>query len=567
MKFWDIPYERTDMQAFREKMEALILQFETAETFEAADAAFHAMDKLEAEELRSPRTIAQIRRDINTQDPFYDAENAFYNREIPMLQPLLKRRTKALLESKFRKELEEAYGNVIFVNAEMALKTFSPELVPDLQRENELTMAYSKLIATAQIPFEGGVYSIAQLQPFKLDPDDARRLAAWTAEGNWYNEHGEELDRIYDELVKLRDGMGRKLGYEGYTELGYYRMKRNCYTMEDVENFRIAVQDYLVPVAKKLYLRQAKRQGREFPLNFADKDLAFRSGNPKPVGNPDEVIATGTKFYSELSPETKEYWDHMTAHEMMDVESKPGKRGGAYCTGIPSVRSPFILASLNGTAHDVEVITHEAGHGFAAFLNRDRFPIETAWPSLEACEVHSMSMEFFAEPWAKDFFGDDARKFLFTHLAGAIAFIPYGTMVDHFQHIIYEYPDFDPEERHQVWRELLGLYMPWVKPGEVPFYGEGKGWQRQQHIYTSPFYYIDYCLAQTVSLEFWRLIRQDPKEAFQTYLRYTEQGGSKVFTELLSNAGLSSPFEENTIKRICEEAMAFIESYDLTGIE
>ncbi|MBQ6798601.1 MAG: M3 family oligoendopeptidase [Oscillospiraceae bacterium] len=567
MKFWDIPYERADLEAFRREMEALICRFENAESAEAAAEAYAAMDTLEANALRTPRTIAQIRRDINTADEFYDAENAFYNREIPALQPLLKRRTKALLESPFRKELEEKLGSVIFVNAEMSMKTFSPELVQDLQRENELTAQYSKLLASAQIEFEGKTYAISQMQPFKLDPDDKRRLAAWTAEGNWYNEHGEELDRIYDELVKLRDGMGRKLGYDGFTELGYYRMKRNCYTMDDVENFRIAVQDYVVPVAKKIYLRQAQRQGREFPLNFADKDLSFRSGNPRPVGTPEEVVATGTKFYSELSEETKAYWAHMTGHEMMDVESKPGKRGGAYCTGIPAYRSPFILASLNGTAHDVEVITHEAGHGFAVFLNRDRTPIETIWPSLEACEVHSMSMEFFAEPWAEDFFGADAKKFLYTHLTGALSFIPYGTMVDHFQHIMYEYPDFDPEERHQVWRELLGLYMPWAKPGDVPFYGDGKGWQRQQHIYMSPFYYIDYCLAQTVSLEFWRLIREDPKVAFQTYLRYTEQGGSKVFTDLLKTAGLSSPFEEETLKKICAEAMAFIDSYDLSGLE
>jgi M3 family oligoendopeptidase len=257
----------------------------------------------------------------------------------------------------------------------------------------------------------------------------------------------------------------------------------------------------------------------------------------------------------------------MRQHEMLDVESKPGKASGGYCTRIASMRSPFIFANFNGTSHDVEVVTHEAGHAFAGFVNRDRIPAGTIWPTLEGCEVHSMSMEFFAWPWAEGFFGDDARKFRYNHLKGALAFIPYGTMVDHFQHIIYEYPDFSPQERHQVWQELLGVYMPWLRPGEIPFYGEGKGWQRQTHIYTSPFYYIDYCLAQTVSLEFWARIQEDPKAAFETYLKYTSLGGTMVFTDLLKEAGLGNPFDGETLRKVCEAADKYLSDYDLTGIE
>ena len=392
-------------------------------------------------------------------------------------------------------------------------------------------------------------------------------MEAWKAEGDWYNAHGKELDEIYHELVQLRHGMGKKLGFEGYTPMGYMRMKRNCYTAEDVDRFRVAVQKYVVPLAKKLYIRQARMQGREFPLNFCDANLAFRSGNPTPVGGPAEILAMGDKFYSELSPVTDEFWKFMREHEMMDVESKPGKAGGGYCTSIASMRSPFIFANFNGTSHDVEVVTHEAGHAFAGFVNRDRIPTSLIFPSLEGCEVHSMSMEFFAWPWAEGFFGDDARKFRYNHLKGALAFIPYGTMVDHFQHIIYEYPDFDPEERHQVWRELLELYMPWLRPGDVPFYGEGKGWQRQSHIYSSPFYYIDDCLAQTVSLDFWARIQENPQEAFATYMKYTSLGGTLTFTELLEKAGLGNPFEEETLRRVCTAADAYLENYDLTGIE
>ena len=566
MTFSQIPYKRADLAHWKTMTEDLTARFKAATTFEEADAVYQEAETADIE-YSTMVSLARIRRDIDTRDEFYDAEVTFYNQEMPKLQPVFKAWTTATLESPFRAQLEEKYGAVPFINAEMSTKTFSPAIVEDLQKENALRTRYSKLIASAQIPFRGETYTLSQLSPWKLNPDDEIRKEAWVAEGNWYNEHGAELDEIYDELVKLRDGMGRKLGYDGYTQLGYYRMQRNCYGPEDIDNFRIAVQQYLVPVAKKLYIRQAQMQGREFPMNFADNALAFRSGNPKPVGNPDDILAMGDKFYNELHPETAEFWSFMRQHEMMDVESKPGKAGGGYCSRIASMRSPFIFANFNGTSHDVEVVTHEAGHAFAGFANRDRIPSSTIWPSLEGCEVHSMSMEFFAWPWAEGFFGEDARKFRYNHLKGALCFIPYGTMVDHFQHIIYQYPEFDAQERHQVWQELLGLYMPWMKPGDIPFYGEGKGWQRQSHIYSSPFYYIDYCLAQTVALDFWARIQEDPKAAFETYLKYTKLGGTMVFTDLLKEAGLGNPFDAETLRRVCKAADEYLENYDLTGIE
>ena len=566
MTFSQIPYRRADLAHWKAMTEDVTARFKAAQTFEEADAIYREAVTCDTE-YETMVSLARIRRDIDTRDEFYDAEVTFYNQEMPKLQPAMKAWTQATLDSPFRKELEEKYGAVTFINAEMSTKTFSPEIVEDLQKENALKTRYSKLIASAQIPFRGEVYTLSQLSPWKLNPDDEIRTQAWTAEGNWYNEHGAELDEIYDELVKLRDSMGRKLGYDGYTQLGYYRMKRNCYGPEDIENFRFAVQEYLVPVAKKLFIKQAQMQGREFPMNFADNALSFRSGNPKPVGTPEEILAMGDKFYSELNPETDVFWKFMREHEMLDVESKPGKAGGGYCSRIASMRSPFIFANFNGTSHDVEVVTHEAGHAFAGFANRDRIPASTIWPSMEGCEVHSMSMEFFAWPWAEGFFGDDARKFRYSHLKGALSFIPYGTMVDHFQHIMYQYPEFDAQERHQVWQELLGLYMPWMKPGEIPFYGEGKGWQRQSHIYASPFYYIDYCLAQTVALDFWARIQEDADAAFQTYLKYTHLGGTMVFTDLLKEAGLGNPFDAETLRRICAAAEKYLDEYDLTGIE
>ena len=432
-----------------------------------------------------------------------------------------------------------------------------------MQEENDLVQEYQKIIASAQIPFEGGVYTLSQLTPFKKDRDDKRRLAAWKAEGNWYKEHQKDLDRIYDRMVQLRDRMGRELGHEGFTELGYDRMNRNCYRKSEVERFREAVRKYVVPVADRIYRKQAERTGTQYPLSFSDMALEFRSGNPRPVGSEEEIIESGQVFYDALSEETGAFFKMMRENELMDVSSREGKEGGGYCESIPDHGVPFIFANFNGTQGDVEVVTHEAGHAFAAYMNRDRVPSSTVWPSLEACEVHSMSMDFFAWPWAELFFGPDTSKYLYSHLASALTFIPYGTMVDHFQHVVYEKPQMTPAERHAVWKELLGVYMPWVRlDGEIPFYSEGEGWQRQHHIYTVPFYYIDYCLAQTVSLEFWAMIGKDVQAAWKKYMDYTTLGGSDVFTVLLEKAGLESPFDGNCLRDVCAAAAEWLEAFD-----
>ncbi len=567
MKFSQMKYKRPNIETVKNQLAEAIEALKAAKSYEEAKRVFLQVEG-ESKHVSTARTLASIRHSINTKDKFYDEEEKFWNKAGPELQEYSQAWTTAMLQSPFRPDFEAEYGNLMFVNAEIALKTFSPEVISELQEENDLSQEYEKLLASAAIPFEGKTYTIAQFAPFKQDPDDERRLAAWKAEGKWYKDNQKELDDIYDKLVHLRDKMGKKLGYDGYTTLGYYRMGRNCYTKEDVEKFRAAVVKYLVPVADKIYREQAKRLGKEYPMSFADNALQFRSGNPKPFGTPEQILEHGREFYDALSPETSEFFRVMLDNELLDVLSSDGKAGGGYCTGIADYEVPFIFANFNGTKDDVETVTHEAGHAFANYMNRKRVPSEYIWPSLEACEVHSMSMEFFAWPWAEGFFGEDTRKFYYSHLSGALTFIPYGTMVDHFQHIVYEKPDMTPAERHGVWKELLGVYMPWMRlDGDIPFYSEGEGWQRQHHIYSSPFYYIDYCLAQTVSLEFWAMIQKDLKDAWAHYMAYTVQGGSRTFTELLKNAGLQSPFDENCLKGVCAAASDWLDKFDLTDIK
>ena len=567
MKFSDMPYERPHIDVIAHTVEGILSHLREAESFAAADKEFSSFQAI-LSTYETANSIALIRHCIDTKNEFYKNEVHFIDEIGPRVEQFRFDVYSVLYESPFRKEFEEKYGSLFFKNIELQLKSFSPEIIPEMQKENMLVTEYGDLLASAQIEFEGKKRTLSQMAPFKQDKDDAMRHAAWKADASFYVQYGEELDEIYDKLTRLRTSMARKLGFENYIELGYLRMQRNCYTAADVDKFRKAVVKHIVPIADRLYREQAERTGCKYPLSFADIPLQFRSGNPKPCGTPDDILAQAKRLYNELSGETSRFIDFMYENELMDVLSRTGKSGGGFCTDLPDYKAPFIYANFNGTSGDVKTMTHEAGHAFAGYVARNIYPLENQCPTMDAAEVHSMSMEFFAWPWIPGFFGDDAQKHYYAHLAGALTFIPYGTMVDHFQHVVYEYPDMTPRQRHDAWRELSRIYMPWAAlDGEIPFYSEGKAWQRQSHIYENPFYYIDYCLAQSVALQFWAAMQKDSDEAWERYYKFVSFAGTKTFTELVSEAGLNTPFDEDSLREVAAAAAAWLDNFDRDALK
>jgi len=329
-----------------------------------------------------------------------------------------------------------------------------------------------------------------------------------------------------------------------------------------VKNFREQVKKDLVPIVTKIKKEQAKTIGVD-NLMLYDNSTFYLDGNPKPAGTPEDILAAGKKMYEEMSPETNEFINFMYDNELLDVLAKEGKAVGGYCITIPDYKAPFIFSNFNGTAGDVEVLTHEAGHAFADYTVRNFELEENKNPSMESCETHSMSMEFFAWPWLDLFYKEDTKRAKLTHLKGALIFIPYGCIVDEFQHIVYDNPDMTPAQRHEAWADLERQYRPYIDMTGVPFYSEGRGWQRQLHIYHYPFYYIDYCLAQTESLIFRGLSQNDYKDAWDRYMKFVKEGGKKTFVELCEVAGIKTPFEDGALREIAVSTEKWLEENKL----
>lgn len=560
MKFKDYKYTRPDLKAIGEEFEKLLKHFNDAKSFEEQNEIMKEINDIRSN-VETMGNLVYIRHSINTEDEFYAKEQDFLDENMPLYQNIVVKFYNAMINSKFRSDLEIEWGKQIFNLAEMELKTFSEEIIEDLIRENKLVTEYDKLIASAKIDFEGEVRNLSQMAPFMQSKDRAIRKKAYETYIGFFEEKEEEIDRIYDELVKVRARMAKKLGYDNYVQMGYYRMSRSDYDAKDVANYRKQVEEDLVPLVSELKDRQRKRLGLD-QLKYYDEPLEYLTGNATPKGDPEWILENGKKMYKELSKETHEFFTFMVERELLDLVSKKGKMSGGYCTYISDYKSPFIFSNFNGTSGDVDVLTHEAGHAFQVYMSRDLRVPEYSFPTMEAAEIHSMSMEFITWPWMELFFEDEVNKYKFSHLAGAVSFIPYGVTVDEFQHFVYENPEATPEERKTKWREIEKKYLPFRDYEDNDLLNRGGYWFRQGHIFSTPFYYIDYTLAQVCAFQFWIKTRKNREKAWEDYLRLCKAGGSKSFLELVELADLKNPFADGTIKEVIKPIKEWLNSVD-----
>lgn len=560
LAFSEFPYKRPEMTKIARQFERQLEAFTNAPDALAQLRALRRINKVR-EGFATMYNLCYIRHTANTADPFYASENDYFDQNLPGFEEINNRLYRALLGSHFREALEEKFGDQLFIIAELSLKTFQPAILEDLQQENMLSTEYTKIKAQAKFEFDGKTYNLSSIMPLEQSADrDLRKRASFTR-WQFFADNAPAIEGIFDKMVGVRTRLARELGYKNFVEVGYARMRRSDYNPEMVANFRRQVREIIVPLAQELYQRQANRLGLE-KLKFYDEEFKYPSGNPKPQGTPEEIVENANKMYSDLSKETGRFFQFMQETGLMDLVNRDGKATGGYCTYLADFKAPFIFSNFNGTSSDIDVLTHEAGHAFQVYMS-SKLPFdEYHWPTSDAAEIHSMSMEFFTWPWMKLFFGEQTEKYHFMHLAGALKFIPYGVAIDEFQHIVYENPDMTPEERNTAWRNLEKTYLPHRDYDGNPHLESGRLWQKQSHIFNSPFYYIDYALAQICAFQFWTRDRHDHRAAWRDYVRLCKAGGSMSFLELVKLANLRSPFEDGCIASVAGEIRQFLDSVD-----
>lgn len=551
MRFEKMPYKRVDFNEISANMQEIQRDFTQAANAQEQFAVHQRYYKV-LRHVNTQWNLANIRHSMDTSDTFYEKEKQYYDEKMPQFSNEKAEYQKLLYHSPFKKELEEIIGKPAFRYMELVFQSVSEKIIPLMQQENTLVTKYEKLLAGAQISWNGEILNLSMMEPYLFHPDRKIRREASGKVNEFYESVAEQLDEIYDQLVKNRTEQARELGFSSYTQLGYCRMNRNSYEREDVERFRSQIKEFWVPLAERVWEKRKERLGfKEY--FYMDEGLSFPEGSPQPVGTAQEILEQGRKMYSQMSDETKEFFDFMMENNLLDVFGRKNKQVGGYMEFLPEFEAPFIFANFNGTSKDVDVITHECGHAFQGYLTRKAQIAEHQDITMETAETHSMSMEFFTNPFMELFFGDRAQDFLTAQLEDAITFIPYGCMVDEFQHIAYDNPQMTPQERKEVWKKLEEIYIPHrVYEPEAAFYARGCYWQRQHHIYSSPFYYIDYAIAQTDAFQYRIWMQEEYEEAWESYLGFCKAGASGFFTDMLLEAGLMNPFEEGTIRKIVE---------------
>ena len=551
MKVSELPYERVSIEYVQEEMNAIISQIKNAKSVDDVLGARKRYISLN-ESYNTASALSYMRYTINTVDEFYLAEKDYYDEISPVVSNLDLLYNTAFMESEFLPELKEVLHPLLFKSMENAIKAMSPEIVEDMIEENKLISEYSKLMAGMDFEFRGKTMSRAELMGYAYDDDRSTRKECFEVLGQTLEQHSDQLDRIFDDLVHVRDRMAKKLGYENFIELGYYRMNRLCYNQEMVECFRENVRTDFAPVVAKLRTACAQEMGIDRFMLY-DLNVIIPGGDPKP-GNTDEIFVASKKMYHKMSAETSDFVDMMLENEAFDVESRQNKWGGGYCTVFAKYHQPFILANFNGSNDDVDTMTHEFGHALNDYLTaNNEYIVELGCGGMETAETHSMGMEFFAWPYMELFYGENAPAYRYRHALDSMSFIPYGTMVDAFQHIVYANPNMTPQERNDAWLQLERDFRPFVNMDGIPYLEKGTRWQYQMHIYETPFYYIDYCLAQTAAFQFLLASRQNYNDTFDKYMKLSKQGGEKAWDELLKEAGLLSPFEKGALKTIAKQ--------------
>ena len=563
MKYSEFPYKRLTVDSQNELMVDWLERFKNAESASDQITVLEEVDDA-SREYASYVSIASLNFSRNINDEAAKSEKDYYDSIGPDIQEVYNKLDQAVDASRFKAELTEKWGATFLEKIEMDLKTFDPKIMDMLRKETDLRNEYTKLTAGAKIEFDGKSYNLAGLGPFHTHEDRELRKRSYAARFQWFEEHADEFDDLYDNLVKLRHEIATTLGYNNFVELGYLRMGRSDYGPDEVANFRKQIVDHVVPIVTRLLEQKKAILGLDH-LYFYD-GINFKEGDPKPKGTPEELVSGAQDMYHELSKETGEFFDIMVNEELMDLVNRDGKRPGGFCTSFPKYDRPYIFSNFNGTDHDITVLTHEAGHAFQCYSSRNQPLVSYLWPTMESAEIHSMSMEFFTWPWMERFFKEETDRFKYKHIAGSLSFLPYGACVDHFQHWVYENPEATPKDRKNKWLELESIYLPNRDYDDIEFPKSGGIWQGQLHIYQMPFYYIDYTLAQTCAFQFWIKSVENREKAWDDYYRLCKAGGSLPFTGLVELAGLELPFKDGCLKSVVNQVSKWLDEVDVAAL-
>ncbi len=440
-------------------------------------------------------------------------------------------------------------------NIKAESELFREENLSLQSEEGKLRIDYDKMIGAQSVTWDGQEITLAALSPVYQEQDRARREKAWRLSMTRMLQDREALNELWVQFMDLRGQIAANAGLPDYRAYAWKAMKRFDYTPEDSETFQKAIEEVVVPAAKRLYERRQSRLGVD---SLRPWDLAVEPSGASAL-HPYETISelenTLTTIFDQVDPQLGGYYRTMKSENLLDLDNRKGKAPGGYCTTFPQAERPFIFMNAVGLHNDVQTLLHEGGHAFHAFESFSLPYIHQQDVPMEFAEVASMSMELIASPYlaksAGGFYSEaDAARARVEHLESMIRFWPYMAVVDAFQHWVYtnHQAASNPANCDAKWAELWDRFMQGIDYGGLQAEKE-TGWHRKLHIFQIPFYYVEYGLAQLGAVQVWGNSLQDQAQAVRDYRKALALGGTATLPQLFSIAGAKFGFDSATVKR------------------
>ena len=461
----------------------------------------------------------------------------------------------ALLASPHKDAVGLRFGQQFLRVLEVGQEPLAPVNSKLRVKAGELAKRYDKLIASGEVTVAGEQLTLAQARGKTSSEDAGLRKQAFLAYYGWFEANQVTIAGIYDEQVAIRNQMGINLGHMSFVPLGYAGMERTDYGPEQVQHFREAVRRFASPLFERQTQRQAAALGTDTlkPWDRAyHPELSLPSGVLKPV---DEQLEKLSGVFNRLSPKLSAHFERMRSEGLIDLENRKGKGAGAYCTSFPDEGRVAIFCNSTGDESDIGTLTHEMGHAFQGWESQWIESVDLQWPTSDACEVHSMGMEFLSMPYLDAFFTPkDHETFTQSRWNRAVEILCYVCVVDEFQHWVYENPAANCDDRDAKFMELQSLYMPGVDWSGEAVSLRPLRWYAQLHIFRYPFYYIDYAIAETGAMQLALLDQADHEACLETYMELCRLGGTQSITQLFAGAGLRSPFDASVVEDLMVHA-------------
>jgi oligoendopeptidase F len=465
----------------------------------------------------------------------------------PGAKPYWHKLKELFVASPFAKKLPLKRWMVFKRGVDMEIKLFREANIPLQVQDAKLSQKYQELSGAMTVVFEGKEQTLQQLGRYMEETDRGLRQRAFEAIAARRAKDRGAIEDIFDEMIKLRTQIARNAGFKNYRDFAFKAKHRFDYAPADCAQFHKAVAELVVPLARAQQQRRKKLLGVE-TLRPWDLSVDVLNRTPlKPFSTVDTLVSKCQRIFKKIDPALAKDYAILRTKKLLDLESRKGKAPGGYQYTLEEARLPFIFMNAVGLHRDVETMLHEAGHAFHALAARQEPLLYYRSAPLEFCEVASMSMELLSGPHLTEFYSQaDANRARRTHLENIIGLMPWIAVIDAFQHWIYTHPEHSRDERKSEW---LRLHKKFGGVEDWSGYEDTRAhmWQRQGHLFGSPFYYIEYGIAQLGALQMWLNSLKNVKHAVANYRNALALGGSRPLPELFKAAKIKFDFGPKTV--------------------